>query len=270
MTFKFRFSCEYRGHTEVVVWGQSHTVFDFSESVQLPPSMSHENVSGVKGDDDKVENLEYTRTLSILQKLTLSSPKVLPQVSPSSTSSSSPTFGSKYGTRRNKFYATIVNSNEDLRLSEDCIAIHIRTLDDGSVDLAQCRRHLFSAWSEHALLMIGFYGKQNDPLKIFELKTLGLTLICCPDPRPDGVCRVTLELAEDHNFAASRLLMADSGWDSTQIGDIFGPILVMSRNGDDMNLRRLRGLLKSIFGADSCDLSATITLPRRTNRVESK
>ena len=221
--------------------------------------MSQENVSSTNDDDNDVEltlgKMGYAFKIPILQLQALTAPKVIPQKSTSASSSS------RNGSRRNKVYATIVSSDEGLFLTEECRTIHIRTLADGSVDLEQCRKHLYSAWNEHALIMMARFRKQNDPLRVFELETLGLKLVCCPDPRPDPWkvrCHLAKELAEDDNIVACSLLMADCGYDLTQVRDIFGPILVMSGKGDDMKLKRLRGIIKSYFGVDSGDLGASI------------
>jgi len=171
----------------------------------------------------------YGFKLGFLQMTALSSPKVIP---------SSLGFVStrKKEGRRKKVYATLVSSEEGLCLSDDCQSVHL-PLNGSAANLSYCRRRLFDQWTIHAKQLLQACGRGDAPLRTFDLKNLGLRLICCPDPRPDAwlkagsPIRITHALVEEDNMLASRLLMADCGWDLTQVKDVFGPVLVLSQMG---------------------------------------
>lgn len=200
-------------------------------------------------EDEKMSlgHIGYAFKLAFCRLIALSSPKIVPGSHAPIASKSNKK------SRRQKVYATLVPSSEGLCLSNDCKEVLI-PFDGNLISLEHCRRVLFANWTMHAKTLMNACNRQDAPLRIFELSSLNLKLVCCPDPRPtswlhaSSQIRVTHELAEDDNQIASHLLMAECGWDLTQVMDIFGPILVFSLNGDNLKSRHLKTFIDSYFG----------------------
>ena len=240
----------------ISVWAARHHNKNMAEQ---SAASGHHNVVDLDSSNAQEEDsakitlggMCYAFKLSFLQQIALTSPQVVPPFT--LTTSSARLNSKKKGRRNNKVYAVLVKSDEGLSISDECPSIHL-PLEGGTVNLASCRRHLFLEWTEHAKNLMKACKREQAPLRMFDLKNLGLRLICCPDPRPkswlnpESPIRLTHSLAEDDNMVASTLLMADCGWDLTRVKDIFGPVLVLSLNGHDLRLRRLRAFIRSYFG----------------------
>ena len=97
----------------------------------------------------------------------------------------------------------------------------------GRMDLDECRDILLKADRQFAKLL-----KKNkragEPLQVFDLPKMGMSLICLPDPRVDPHDKsVGPELVAKDCMLASMILMAEAGFDLFKIRDILGPVIAV-------------------------------------------
>jgi hypothetical protein len=210
-------------------------------------------------ENDKIcfESIAYLAKLKSFNDQRVTAPKLFPEGWMKTTVAKT----SKNKSREEKFYGVLVGSRDGpLFLSEDCDHVHLPVSKSPEV-LEQCRKLLFNRWKTEgagpsSMRLLVAAGRFNEPLRLFDLSSFGLTMICCPDPRPEAwlrkgsECRINEALMVDDNTFASNLLMADCGFDLTQIRDVFGPVIISASSPRNLKLKHLRGLVKSYFGLD--------------------
>ena len=131
---------------------------------------------------------------------------------------------------------------------------------DDMPDLSFVKRTLFSLGANGACIkMLAMANRLDEDLRVFDLPSLGLKLICCPEPRPAALLqstkeRITIPLANDDNRLACTLLLAEKDFDLIQIQDIFGPVLILfhpNPSPRDFKIKHCLSFLKSYLGLTS-------------------
>eukprot|EP00961_Rhodomonas_salina_P233637 3157591-Rhodomonas_salina.6 len=120
----------------------------------------------------------------------------------------------------------------------------------GNPDMLQARTVLFQTWKGTGPALLKVFNRQSEELQEISLTSLGLTLICCPDPRPEGTRAklMTEALASSDNLIASKLVFADSNCNVLRLRNLFGPVIVFSATGQNLRVQDLKKLLYNFYG----------------------
>lgn len=206
----------------------------------------------------------YCFKLNILQQIEHEAPRVVPPL---------PESDRQRRSRRNtKLHCVLWCSGGYTIDPGQDESLLIPFVDDEPV-LSSVRKLLFSMGAFGGCVqMLALRKKLKENVRVFDLPSLGLQMICCPEPRDDSMLksneRITVSLAKDDNRLAGLLLLAERGFDMTKIQDIFGPVLIMFGKPHRRHLRmkHFNKFMKSYFGIDIDDLGTFLQCMMKYDR----